>query len=131
MVNIDYRSNELYARIEKVIGESVINNVLEMTIHFVIGMLKAEMDQDNINISVGILREECDVKLLFLYRCRQYAPILNARDKANHIDEFFNRYFDEIRHEYQDGENKLIFRFTMMSDLEMKKKYLNALEKTI
>lgn len=130
MVKIDYSSSELYTRIVKVIGESVINKVLEMTIRFVTGMIKAEINEENIKISVGILREEYDAKLIFIYRCRQYAPILNARDKANQIDEFFNRYFDDILHEYVDGQNKLIFRFAMMSDVEMKKKYLKALDKS-
>ena len=129
MVNIDYHSNDLHARIVKVMGESIINEVLEMTIRFVTEMINAEINEGSINISVSILREESDAMLLFKYRCRQYSPILNAGDKASHIDDFFNYYFDNIHHEYTDGENKLIFRFTMMSNTDMQKKYLDALDK--
>ena len=129
MVNIDYHSNDLHVRIVKVMGESIINEVLEMTIRFVTEMINAEINEDSINISVSILREESDAMLLFRYPCRQYSPILNAGDKASHIDDFFNYYFDNIHHEYTDGENKLIFRFTMMSDADMQKKYLDALDK--
>ena len=129
MVNIDYHSNDLHVRIVKVMGESIINEVLEMTIRFVTEMINAEINEDSINISVSILREESDAMLLFRYPCRQYSPILNAGDKASHIDDFFNYYFDNIHHEYTDGENKLIFRFTMMSNTDMQKKYLDALDK--
>jgi hypothetical protein len=127
MVNIDYHSDELYSRIVKVIGESIINEVLEMTIRFVTEMIKMQMNESN--ILVGFSHEKSDIELIFSYRYYQYTPILNAIDKANHIDDFFNSYFDEIRHEYVEGENKLIFRFTMMSDVEMKRKYLDALDK--
>jgi hypothetical protein len=129
MVNIDYHRNDLYAQIVKAVGESMINETLEMTVRFVIGMIKIEMNKGIINISVGILREGTDVKLIFRYRCREYSPILNAMDKASHIDDFFKHYFDEIRHEYVDGENKLIFSFAMMSNAKMQKKYLDTLDK--
>jgi hypothetical protein len=129
MVNINYHSNDLYTQILKMMGESIINEVLEMTILFVTAIILVETKNGCLNISVGISREERDVKLIFRYRCRRYAPILNAVDKASYIDEFFKYYFDKIRHEYIDGENKLTFSFTMMSNAEMQRKYLDALDK--
>ena len=130
MVYINYYSNDLHLQIVKAIGESIINDVLEMTIHFITEMIMVEMkEKDPIKISVIILHVRDDAMLVFRYRCRQYSPILNAEDKSSHIDDFFNYYFDEIHHEYVDGENKLVFRFTMMSDADLQQKYLNALDR--
>jgi hypothetical protein len=131
VVSIDYHSQDLHAQIVKAVGESIINNALEITISFVIGMIQMKMKKDKIKISVTFSFNDSDVMLLFRYRCRQYSPILNAMDRASHIDDFFKHYFDEIRHEYIHGENKLIFRYTMMSDEKMRKKYLDALDKNL
>jgi len=130
MVHIDYYSDDLHLQIVQVMGESIINDVLEITIRFVTEMIIAEIKEgDNINISVSILRERYDVVLVFIYQCRQYSPISNAGDKSSHIDDFFNYYFDDIHHEYVDGENRLVFRFTMMSDADMQQKFLDALDR--
>lgn len=129
MYKIDYHRNDLCDQIEKMMGESIINRVLDTTIRFVTEMIHAEIKKDGLTISVNILQQEYDMMLVFRYQCRQYAPILNAEDKASHIDDFFNYYFDDIHHDYTDGENTLIFRFTMMSNADIKKKYLDALDK--
>lgn len=130
MVRIAYYSNDLHLQIVKVMGESIINDVLEITIRFVTEMIIEEIkDGDNIKISVSILHEKYDVVLVFRYQCRQYSPISNAVDKFSHIDDFFNYYFDDIHHRYINGENILVFRFAMMSDADMQQKILNALDR--
>ena len=129
MIYIDYHRNDLHNQIVKMTGESLINDVLETTICFVTEMIHAEINENSLDILVGILHQEGVMKLVFTYQCRQYAPILNARDRASHIDDFFNHYFDNIHHEYSDGTNMLIFKFTMMSNADMNKKYLDALDK--
>jgi hypothetical protein len=110
-------------------GESVMDDALVMTIRFVTGMIHSEMSKYSTNISVGLSCEGSAVILVFRYRYNRYCPILNVGDKINHIDEFFNCYFDHIHHEYVDGENILTFSFTMMSDADMWKKYLDSLDR--
>jgi len=56
-------------------------------------------------------------------------PSCSIEEKPSHIDDFFNYYFDDIHHEYVDGENRLVFRFTMMSDADMQQKFLDALDR--
>lgn len=129
MVNIDYHSNDLRAQIVTVMGDSIMNDVLETTIRFVTEMIRIEINQVGINVSVSIFQEQKETKLVFTYQCIEYSPILNVGGKSNHIDDFFDYYFDDIHHEYTNGNNKLIFRFTMMSNEDMQKKFFDALDR--
>jgi hypothetical protein len=125
---IDYHAMDIQRQLSQIILNEYVVDIMDITIRFVTGMLAFDINYCN-DVSVVLFNDDQDLELTFLFSSSSYDHFIEEAYSEMGIKHFFNYYYDEISQEYSQGENKLVFRLTLLSEDEMKEKYLNALDK--
>jgi hypothetical protein len=125
---IDYHARDIRRQLSQIILNEYVVDILDITIRFVTGMLVFDTDYCN-SVSAVLFYDDKNLELIFLFSSSSYDHFIEKAYSEKGIRKFFEHYYDEISHEYSQAENKLSFRLTLLSEDEMKEKYLNALDK--
>ncbi len=124
---IDYHARDIRRQLSQIIVNDRVVGIMDITIRFVTEMLVTDDCSSN-DVCVEVVRDDDKIEIIFLCGTTLYDHLVNDVNLENNIRQFFENYY-KISHECSNGESKLIFRFTLLSDKEMTEKYLKALDK--
>ncbi len=125
---IDYHAKDIRRQLSQLIDNDSVVGIMDVTIRFVTEMLAFDINYCN-DAGVVLLYNENELALTFLFGSSLYENKVEDIRLKDEVRQFFEYYYDEISHECSHGEDRLIFRLTLLPEKEMTEKYFKALDK--
>ena len=107
---IDYHARNICSQILWIVNDERIAELIEITVRYVIDILKICYGQCYNKINVTLTNDNGNLNLNFSYITASNKNVIEEGDTENQVKLFFTYYYDNISHKFSNGENTLVFR---------------------